>query len=134
MFEASKSSGLIPAHFGIISDSCPPQLTAIKKCFRDSQNRVMEFIVPSFKVKVNKPQAPLICSFASRYWEKDGSNGNITSPTLGCDFKNDATSLVVLVSFSNRAGRVLNPRISSQALKGEMPLPMLRYSLSNIFF
>src|SRR6476661_7827847 len=117
MLFASKFSGRMPAHLGRMRDSCPPQLTAIKKCFMDSQNFVMESIVPLFNEKVNNPQAPLICSLARLYCGKDSSSGKITWSTLGCDFKNEITSVVVLVIFSRRAGSVLSPRISSQALK-----------------
>src|SRR5215203_1172293 len=123
----------MPAHLGRISDSCPPQLTAMKKCFSDSQNPVIDSMVPFFNVNVNRPHAPLICSCARLYWGNDASSGKITSPTFGCVFRNKMTSFVVRVIFSNRGGKVLKPRISSHALKGEIPLPILRYSLSNIF-
>ena len=73
---------VMPEHLGIIRLSCPPQLTAIKICWRLSQNFSICVMVSALIIKVNKPQAPLICCLANSYCGKLSSKGKITFPLL----------------------------------------------------
>ena len=123
---ASKVPGCNPAQRGITSDSCPPQLTAIIMCCSDSQNRTIFSSVPFFSENVKSPQALVICCFASSYCGKEESNGKSSESTLGCFFRYSNTACVVRPMRSSLAGKVRRPRMSSQALKGCMPLPMAR--------
>src|SRR5262249_1072564 len=52
------------AHFGMISDSCPPHDTAIKKYFSDSQNLFIDRMSLVFNAIVNMPIGIVICFFA----------------------------------------------------------------------